>query len=96
MRAAVPGATATQHIRNGEVVADLLNHPGFEVLSAVLRIHGEGIRDRVIFRKPDPNPAAYADAVGHMRGLAEVEPLARGIVQNGKDVEARVKEEEVS
>jgi hypothetical protein len=87
--AAIPGATDEEQVRVGEEVEELLKHPGFQALAHALHIHKESVLRSRIYRGADPNPAAYADVMGHARGLDEVVPLARGIVQNGQEVAER-------
>lgn len=94
MEAALPGASLSEQVVAGEQVQELLDHPGFGVLAHIVHIHREGLRDRVVYRKPDWNSANYADAIGHLRGLGEFVPLAKGIVENGKAAAQAVRENE--
>ena len=66
-------------------------HPGFGDLCGVLKIHRDGLVAVLMHRKPDSEAASYADMVGHLRGLDEIVPLARGIVENGKNAAAELR-----
>lgn len=83
MLATPPNASLTEQVEAGEKVAELLEHPGFQYVAAVIAAHREAILSFRILRKPDADASSYADAIGHARGLDEFVPLARGIVQNG-------------
>lgn len=96
MPAALPGSSLSEQIVTGEQVEELLEHPGFQALAHALHVHGEAILMQRMFRKADSEAAPYADAVGHMRGLKEVVPMARGLVQNGKEAGQRLREQEES
>lgn len=93
MPAAIPGAPDSEQVVIGEQVEEMLNHPGFQALAHALHIHKESVLRARTFRKADPDAAAYADVMGHIRGLDEVVPIARGLVQNGKEVAERRREE---
>lgn len=91
--AAIPGASDREQVVVGEQVEELLSHPGFQALVHALHIHKEGLLLQRTLRKADPDASAYADVMGHIRGLDEVVPIARGLAQNGKDVAERRREE---
>lgn len=89
MPAAIPGASDSEQIAIGEQVEEMLNHPGFQALAHALHIHKESLLRQRTLRKADSDASAYADVMGHIRGLDEVVPLARGLVQNGNEVAER-------
>lgn len=89
------GWSLRRQVEAAENLERLLEHPGFKDLCEVLALHGEGVLAQIIFRKPDYEAASYADSIGHLRGLREIEPIARGVAENGKEAaaELRAKEE---
>lgn len=89
--AALPGTSRSEQVAVGEQVEELLSHPGFQALVHALHINGESLMNARLFRKADPDAAVYADMVGHLRGLREVVPLAKGLVQNGKEAEQELR-----
>jgi hypothetical protein len=94
--AALPGSTRSEQVVTGEQVEEILNHPGFQALAHALHVHGESLLNQRLFRKADAEGAPYADVMGHIRGLREVVPIARGLVQNGKDAGQALRLEEES
>jgi hypothetical protein len=96
MPAAIPDASDSDHVRIGEQVEEILDHPGFQALVHALHIHSESTLRHRMLRKADSDAAIYADVMGHLRGLSEVVPIARGLVQNGKEVAERRHREGVS
>ena len=84
MLATPPNASLTEQVEAGEKVAELLEHPGFKVLADVIETHRQAVLSWRVLHKPDADAASYADAIGHLRGLDEFVPLARGVVQNGE------------
>lgn len=85
------GIPLTRQVEIGERVKALIEHPGFDDLCEVLKVHRDGLVAMLIHRKPDPEAASYADIVGHLRGLDEIVPLALGIVENGKNAAAELR-----
>jgi hypothetical protein len=94
MPVALPGSTRQEQANVGEQIEEMLNSPGFQALAHALHLLGEERLNSRLFRKTDPDGAAYADTMGHIRGLKEVVPIAKGLVQNGKDAAQALREEE--
>lgn len=94
MPAALPGSTRQEQVGVGEQVEEMLKHPGFQALAHALHLHGEGLFHQRMFRKADADAASYADTVGHIRGLKEVVPIAKGLIQNGQEAAQALREEE--
>lgn len=88
------GQPLKRQVEMGENLEALLEHPGFADLCEVLKTHREGLVAARIYRKPDPDGASYADLIGHLRGLSEIEPIARGVVENGKAAAAEQRRDE--
>jgi hypothetical protein len=88
------GKSMSERAQMGKQVAALLEHPGFSDLVEVLGVHADGLQAARIYRKPNSEAAFYADLTGHLRGLREVELIARGVVEDGKDAEREQREAE--
>lgn len=91
MQIDLSGWELSRQVQAASDVEGLLAHAGFAVLREILKLHGEGILAQRMYRKPDPDAASYADMVGHLRGLSEVESIARGTVHNGKQAAAEMR-----
>lgn len=96
MPAALPGTSDSEQVKVGQQVEEILQHPGFQALVHALHIQKESILRQRVYRQPSDNPAAYADVTGQIRGIDEVVPLARGLVQNGNEVAERRRREGVA
>lgn len=79
-------------VEMGERVDGLVESEAFRDLCEVVRTHRDGLVELLLHNvKPGADAAAYADVVGHLRGLSEFELLARGVIENGKDAAAQMR-----
>lgn len=92
--AAIPGTTRQEQVNVGEQVEQILEHPGFKALLEVLQIQEESETRMRLYRKADADAAVYADHIGYIRGLREVLPLAKGLIQNGKEAGQAIRQKE--
>lgn len=86
--------TLTERVDLGERVKAIVDTQGFRDLCQVIELHGEGLLRHVVYAKPRADASEYADAIGHLRGLGELAPIARGIVEDGKLAGAELRAEQ--
>lgn len=86
--------TPTERVAVGERVGELVESQGFRDLCEVIKLHGEGILASIQYAKPKAEASEYADVIGHLRGLGELAPIARGIIEDGKLAGAEQRAEE--
>ena len=71
----------------GREVASLLEHPGFEHLKRALRAQSQVVTTELALESAKDSAAFYAKKAGEIKGLADVERVARGVVENAKAAE---------
>jgi len=89
---------------NGRTLSSLLGeeddgsypdmHPGLVALMSSVELRIKQIQTGLMHAKPTNEGAAYANAVGEMRGLRSIEGLAKGVVVEGLSRENRMSSEE--
>lgn len=87
--------SASQRVEIGAQVADLMAHPGWEHLKAGLRAWQNIVTAELMRKSGSDSAAAYADLTGELKGLAKLEPVARGIVEAGEQAKAQAREAEI-
>jgi len=86
--------TKDERVAMGERVSEMVESQGFRDFCQVIKLHSEGILAQVKLTRPKTNASEYADVIGHLRGLDELGPIARGIVEDGKLAAAEKAREE--
>lgn len=74
-------------LRAKEDVKQLLEHPGWLAVVRATEDYGHVLHKAHLSGNPTDSAAKYADAIGHMKGLRELEGIAKGIVTKGDQVE---------
>lgn len=73
-------------LRAKEDVKQLLEHPGW--LAVLRAVEGyEHVLHKAHLTTVTDSAATYATAVGHMKGLRELEGIAKGVIDKGEQVE---------
>jgi hypothetical protein len=70
--------------RAGREVAELMEHPGWEVLMRVVSDHRQALTDVLVTMNPSAEAAKYADRCGQIRGVGSLEGMAHEIVEVGQ------------
>jgi hypothetical protein len=78
----------------GRQMAALIASPGFKVLKEAIRAHQGQLTAMLMARPAASDGAVYADVVGQLKGIAAIEPIARGVVQEGEAAEAEIRSAE--
>lgn len=73
-------------------VEDLLQHPGFAAVLESAALYEHDLQSVLMNSKPSDNAAEYATKIGEMKGLRQLEPLARGVLAHGKVAAQRLRE----
>lgn len=79
-------------VHNARLVEDLLEHPGWEPLLESIELYERALNTMLLLGKADENAAEAAKKLGEMKGLRELDPLARGVVAHGAVAAARIRE----
>ena len=73
-----------------EQVKTLLEHPGWEYLSEGIELYVSSLLKSHI-SSPQESIEKYAHTTGHMKGLREIESIAKGIVEAGEKAEKELR-----
>jgi hypothetical protein len=76
--------------RAGSAVADLMEHPGWEVLIGEIRGRHDLIIATMIHGNPFTEAAKYADKAGEARGLEGFTEIAEQIISNGESAAEQI------
>jgi hypothetical protein len=68
----------------GADVAGLLEHPGWPHLLAAVGVAQKMATSELMAISGTSEPAKYADVTGRLKGVALIEPIARGLVEVGE------------
>lgn len=74
-----------------EAVKELLETDGWGYLLEAVHSRFRQIQQDLMLRKPTDVAAEYAALTGQQRGLASIEQIAEGIIENGRRAEARLR-----
>ncbi len=74
-------------------VKALLEHPGWEYVWEAVRLY-ERAHIAAQIASPKENVSEYAHAAGHIKGLREIDGIAKGVVEAGVEAEKRLREQE--
>lgn len=85
-----------ERITAGEHVATLITLPGFDDLTQALDARARNRMKHLMANPVQESPAAYANELGYMRGLADVPKAAEQIIQAGREAEHAVRERETA
>jgi len=84
----------TELIEAGRMVAELREHPGYEILLKSLRGYRDMIDNARVFAPPCDDVTTYADVTGEKRGLSRVDAVARGVIANAEAAARQQREDE--
>lgn len=87
--------SAQDRAEAGARVADLMEHPGWDDLRAGVAAYERILASGLMGLSGSPDAARYADLTGEMKGVAKIEPIARGIVSVGEEAKAQAREAEI-
>jgi hypothetical protein len=78
-----------------EQVAALTEHPGWEALLEAVNIRiGQIQLEMMMRRRPYSSAEEYADRIGQMKGLRQIEQIVAGVIEYGRTAEAAMRAEE--
>lgn len=80
----------------GERVKDLLEHPGWEDLKTGIRAYQDERTLLMTAMPPTDSGAVYADMIGTTKGVAMIERIAVGLIEEGEMAAEQVRQEEDS
>jgi len=95
---AIPIALSDSAEKQVEIARDveaLMEHPGWEHLTAAVAAYERIICSGLMGVSGSQEAAKYADLTGEMKGVAKIEPIARGLIDVGEQAKARVREAEI-
>lgn len=87
--------SASTRVEVGAQVADLMAHPGWAHLKKGVRVWQDATTAGLMGISGSDSAATYADRTGELKGLANVERIARGIVEAGEQAKAQAREAEI-
>jgi hypothetical protein len=87
--------SAQARVEIGEEVQALMEHPGWAHLQAGLRSWQNVVTGQLMALSGNKDGAPFSDLTGELKGLAKVEPIARGIVDVGEQAKAQAREAEI-
>lgn len=78
--------------RIGESVSQLVQQPGWGHLRAAMRVYQDILTADLMSKKPPQDGAVYAQLVGEMNGLAKVSQIVEGLMYEGENAAAEVRQ----
>ena len=87
--------SATRQVEIGEEVKDLLKHPGWEHLKAGTATYQRMLTAQLMGVTGSPDASKFNALTGEMKGVAQIEPIARGLIDVGEQARAQMREAEI-
>jgi hypothetical protein len=87
--------SAQRQVEIGEETQALMEHPGWEHLKAAAAVRQRMLTSSLMALSGSSEPARYADLTGQMKGVGEIESIARGLIDVGDQAKAQTREAEI-
>jgi|GEM_PF-5747585 len=87
--------SAQRQVEIGEEVQALMEHPGWEHLVAAAAFRQRMLSSGLMAISGTSEAARYSDLTGHMKGVGEIESIARGLIDVGDQAKAQTREAEI-
>lgn len=87
---------ARRAVEAKDAVSAIEDHEGLVAVYEAIEQRKLDLVRQLSHRTPSDSGAEYADLIGQIKGLEEVPLIVAGIVENGRDAESRLRDEQES